>query len=146
MITIQREKWADCIDEIMPMCQQAFDLGENAMVGLPLDLDSDLYRMMDDADVMHCLIMRKNKKPIGLHWVFITATPRHKGRVVAQTDVIFVDQEYRKHSMLLINYSENYIKKYADLWVMSVRDYADRAKLWRRKGFKKIEQVMMRVI
>ncbi|WP_168416474.1 GNAT family protein [Acinetobacter indicus] len=146
MITVQREKWIDCIDQIMPMCQQAFDLGENEMTGLRLDLDFDLYQKMDDADIMHCLVMRKSNKPIGIHWIFVTATPRHKGKVVAQTDVIFVDEHYRNHSLKLISYSENYIKEYADIWLMSVRDYADRSKLWQKKGFKQIEQVMMRIV
>ena len=146
MITIQREKWGDCIGELMPLCQAAFDLGEHKKVGFELDLDAELYQQMCDANILHCLVMRKGDVPIGMHWVYITPTPRHKGKVMAQTDVIYVLPEYRNNSIRLINWSEQYIKNLADMWILSNRPYSDREKLWAKKGFGLIETVMIKRI
>jgi hypothetical protein len=144
MIAIQREKWIDCIDELMPLCHAAFDLGEHKKVGFELDLDAELYQQMCDANILHCLVMRKGDVPIGMHWIYITPTPRHKGKVMAQTDVIYVLPEHRNSSIRLINWSEQYIKNLADMWILSNRPYSDRGKLWARKGFGLIETVMIK--
>lgn len=144
MITIQREKWIDCIDELMPLCRAAFDLGEHKTVGFELDLDAELYQQMCDADILHCLVMRNGDEPIGMHWLYITPTPRHKGKVMAQTDVIYVLPEHRNSSIRLINWSEQYIKNLADMWILSNRPYSDREKLWAKKGFGLIETVMIK--
>lgn len=144
MIVIQRERWIDCINQVMHLCDGAFELGEKQIVGIPLDLDFDLYQQMDEADILHCLIMRKNGEPIGMHWVYVSATPRHKGKVMAHTDVIYVMPEHRRNSLDLINFSNDYIGNVADLWVISNRGYRDCEKLWQRKGFEKIETVMIK--
>lgn len=144
MITIQREKWIDCIDELMPLCHAAFDLGEHKMVGFELDFDTELCQQMCEADILHSLVMRKDGEPIGMHWIYVTPAPRHKGRVMAQTDVIYVKEEHRNNSLRLINWSEQYIKNLADMWILSNRPYSDREKLWAKKGFGLIETVMIK--
>ena len=53
MITIDREKWADCIDELMPLCEQVFSLVEADITGLPLDFDRDTYNELDNNDLLH---------------------------------------------------------------------------------------------
>lgn len=146
MLTVRREKFLDCIDQIMPLCQAAFSLGESSATKLQLDLDFDLYGQMEAADILHCLIARLDGKPIGIHWIYITPTPRHKGKLMAQTDVIYVDPNYRNHSMQIIQQSNDYIKSRADLWLMANRDYANRSKLWQRKGFEHIENIMIKVM
>lgn len=146
MIVIQRERWKDCINQVMHLCNEAFELGEKQIVGLDLELDFDLYQQMDEADILHCLIMRKNGQPIGMHWVYVSATPRHKDKVMAQTDVIYVMPEHRRNSNDLISFSNDYIGKVADIWLISNRGYRDCSKLWHRKGFEEIETVMIKRI
>lgn len=145
MITIQRERFIDCIDQVMSLCVSAQAL-EASATGLELDLDLDLFQQFDELDVLHCLTMRKDGKPIGIHWIYITATPRHKGKILAHTDVIYVDPEHRQHSMKLIDASQSYIAERADMWLMASRDYADRSKLWQRKGFNFIENIYLKVV
>lgn len=79
MITVRREKWIDCIDQIMPLCQQVFDLEEAKFTGLQLDFDIDLYQAVEEADRLHCLVMRSNGMPVGFHWIFITQCSDIKG-------------------------------------------------------------------
>lgn len=144
MITVMREKWVDCIDQIMHLCQQVFDLEEAKFTGLPLEFDTDLYQQSEDADIFHCLVLRKNGHPIGFHWVVISPMPRHKGKTHAHTDAIYVDHEYRQYSKELLEFSEKYIKARADFWTLANLAVNDRQALWQRKGFKPIETIMFK--
>lgn len=144
MITIDREKWVDCIDEIMPLCRQVFDLKEAQFTELPLDFDINLYVESEESDFFHCLVMRQNSKAIGFHWIVISPMARHKGKTHAHTDAIFVDPEYRHYSHELLKFSESYIKEKADFWTLANLDVNDRQSLWQRKGFKPIETILFK--
>ena len=144
MITIQRERWIDCIDQIMPMCIEVFNLEEARFTGLPLEFDADIYQQADELDFFHCLVMRKNGKPIGFHWIGITPMARHKGKVHAHTDAIFVDPKHRKHSAKMLAYSEEYIQSKADFWTLANLAANDRHAMWQRKGFQSIETIMFK--
>ncbi|WP_151738249.1 GNAT family N-acetyltransferase [Acinetobacter junii] len=144
MITVRREKWIDCIDQIMPLCQQVFDLEEAKFTGLPLEFDTDMYIESEESNHFHCLVMRKNGKPIGFHWIVISPMPRHMGKTHAHTDAIFVDPENRQHSNTLLEFSEQYIKERADFWTLANLGVNDRQALWQRKGFKPIETIMFK--
>lgn len=144
MITVRREKWIDCIDQIMPLCQQVFDLEEAKFTGLQLEFDTEMYIESEESNYFHCLVMRKNSKPIGFHWIVISPMPRHMGKTHAHTDAIFVDPENRQHSNTLIEFSEQYIKQRADFWTLANLGVNDRQALWQRKGFKPIETIMFK--
>lgn len=144
MITVSREKWADCIDELMPLCQQVFALVEAEITGLPLDFDHDLYNDLDSKDLLHCIVMRDAGRAIGFHWVVISAMPRHKGYNQAHTDAIFVAPEHRRHSNKLLHFSQEYIKQRASFWTLANLDPNDRALMWQKKGFQPIETIMFK--
>jgi len=144
LITVRREKWIDCIDQIMPLCQQVFDLEEAKFTGLQLEFDTEMYIESEESNYFHCLVMRKNGKPIGFHWIVISPMPRHMGKTHAHTDAIFVDPENRQHSNTLIEFSEQYIKQRADFWTLANLGVNDRQALWQRKGFKPIETIMFK--
>ncbi|WP_151805376.1 GNAT family N-acetyltransferase [Acinetobacter junii] len=144
MISVRREKWIDCIDQIMPLCQQVFDLEEAQFTGLPLEFDTDMYLESEESNYFHCLVLRKNGKPIGFHWIVISPMPRHMGKTHAHTDAIFVDPENRQHSNTLLEFSEQYIKERADFWTLANLGVNDRQALWQRKGFKPIETIMFK--
>ena len=144
MITIQREKWIDCIDQITPMCIEVFNLEEAGFTGLPLEFDADIYQQADELDFFHCLVMRKDGKPIGFHWIGITPMARHKGKVHAHTDAIFVDPKHRKHSAKMLACSEEYIQSKADFWTLANLAASDRQAMWQRKGFQSIETIMFK--
>ncbi|WP_171496547.1 GNAT family N-acetyltransferase [Acinetobacter nosocomialis] len=147
MITVRREKWIDCIDQIMPLCQMVHDLVEKELYGLPLDFDSDLYQESEDLDQFHCLVMRKNGHPIGFHWMVMYQLARFKGKKQAGTDAIFVHPEHRQHSMKLIEFSEQYAKKHGCMtWAIATLDPEYRGTLWERKGFKKAETIFIKVM
>lgn len=147
MITVMREHWADCIDEIMPMCQQVHNISERDIYGMPLDFDADLYQESEEADVFHCLVMRKNGKPIGFHWVVMYPLPRFKGCKQAVSDAIFVEPSQRIHAKKLIEYSENYIKNNGcKTWALSTLDPEYRGDMWMKKGFKKSETIFIKVM
>jgi len=128
----------------MPLCQQVFDLEEARFTGLPLEFDSELYQRSEGADYFHCLVMRKNNKPIGFHWVAVSPMERHKGKSHAHTDAIFVDPEHRQHSHELLKFSEQYIKSHADFWTLANLNANDRQVMWERKGFQAIETIMFK--
>lgn len=144
MISIKCEPWLQCIDQIMPLCQQVFALEEAQFTELPLDFDADLYQESEEAGFFHCLVMRKNGKAIGFHWIVISPMARHKGKTHAHTDAIFVDSEHRQYSLELLNFSEQYIKEKADFWTLANLAKNDRSKMWQRKGFKQIETIMLK--
>ena len=144
MITIQREKWIDCIDELVPLCQQVFELEEAQFTGLELDFDIDLFNHCEQLDSFHCLVMRKDGKAIGFHWIFITPMLRHKGVIQAHTDAIFVDPDNRQYSLKLLQFSEQYIKERAQFWTLANLASSDRKTMWQRKGFDPIETIMFK--
>ena len=144
MITIDREKWADCIDELMPLCEQVFSLVEADITGLPLDFDYEIYRELDDNDLLHCLVMRDSGTPIGFHWVVISPMARHKGYNQAHTDAIFVLPEHRRHSSKLLHFSQEYIQTRASFWTLANLDPNDRSLMWYKKGFVPIETIMFK--
>lgn len=147
MIEIRREKWSECIDEIMPLCQMVHELVEKDLYGLALNFDADLYKHSEDADQFHCLVMRKDGKPIGFHWLVMYPLTRFKDVVQAGTDAIFVHPENRKHSMKLIQFSEQYAKDHGCLtWAIATLDPEYRGKLWAKKGFKKAETIFIKVM
>lgn len=144
MITIGRELWGECIAELMPLCNQVFNLKEASFTDLPLEFDTGLYQVCEDIDRFHCLVMRLYGAPIGFHWIFISPMMRHKGYLHAHTDAIFVDPKYRKYSMQLIKYSEEYIKDKAQFWTLANLDVIDRHAMWQRNGFEPIETIMFK--
>lgn len=146
MIKIVRESWINCIDQLMPLCSQVFNLKESQFTGLQLDFDSELYHACEEIDRFHCIVMREDGKPIGFHWIFITPMMRHKGYMHAHTDAIYVDPEYRYYSKKLIEFSENYIKDHAQFWTLANLDINDRQIMWQRNGFEPIETIMFKKI
>lgn len=147
MITIGREKWSECINELMPLCQQVHSLVEQELYGLTLDFDHDLYTQSEQVDQFHCLVMRENGQPIGFHWMVIYPMARFKGHKQAGTDAIFVEPQSRHHSEKLIRFSEQYAKdQHCTTWALATLDPVYREKLWQRKGFKKSETIFIKVI
>ncbi|WP_162987699.1 GNAT family N-acetyltransferase [Acinetobacter bereziniae] len=147
MITIGRERWADCINEIMPLCQMVHDLVERDLYGLDLNFDDELYIQSESLGDFHCLVMRENGQPIGFHWLVTYKLARFKGKKQAGTDAIFVHPNHRQHSMKLINFSEQYAKdKGCDTWAIATLDPEYRGLLWERKGFKKSETIFIKVM
>lgn len=144
MIMIQREKWIDCIDELMPLCQQVFELEESKFTGLKLDFDTEMYIESEESNYFHCLVMRKKGKPIGFHWIVISPMPRHKGKTHAHTDAIFVDPNHRNCSAKLLQFSEQYIKERAQFWTLANLATNDRQAMWQRKSFQPIETIMFK--
>ena len=144
MITIQREKWIDCIDELMPLCQQVFELEESKFTGLKLEFDGGMYQELEDADFFHCLVMRKGGEVVGFHWLVISPMMRHKSMNHAHTDAIFVDPNHRNCSAKLLQFSEQYIKERAQFWTLANLAASDRQAMWQRKGFQPIETIMFK--
>lgn len=144
MITIQREKWIDCIDQIMPLCQQVFELEESKFTGLKLEFDTDMYIESEESNYFHCLVMRKNGKPIGFHWIVISPMPRHKGKTHAHTDAIFVDPNHRNCSAKLLQFSEQYIKERAQFWTLANLATNNCQAMWQRNSFQPIETIMFK--
>ena len=144
MITIDREKWADCINELMPLCEQVFALEEARFTGLKLDFDTEMYHAVERCGRFHCLVMREKGKAIGFHWLFTTPMMRHKGYVQAHTDAIFVLPEHRRHSSKLLHFSQEYIQTRASFWTLANLDPNDRALMWYKKGFVPIETIMFK--
>lgn len=145
-IKISREKWINCIDQLLPLCQQVFQLEEARFTKLDLDFDADMYALCEELDQFHCLVMRKDGRAIGFHWVFITPMMRHKGLSQAHTDAIFVDPEYRIHSKQLIEFSNSYIAERADFWTLANLGVCDRQVMWQKQGFEPIETIMFKKI
>lgn len=144
-LTVKREKFLDCIDQIMPLCQASHNIVEQKLIGLPIEPDLELYNESEEAGYFHCLVMRLNDQPIGFHWITYSPMPRFKGHWQAATDAIYVKPEHRKHSMFLIKHSEQYISLLgASVWAIATLDPEDRAKLWQRKGFEKSETVFIK--
>ena len=147
MITVEREKWIECINELMPLCIEVHNIDEQKTYGLELDFDSDLYIESEKNGQFHCLVMRKDGVPVGFHWITVNPLARFKGKWQACTDAIFVKPEHRRHSNFLIKCSEEYIKKLGCFtWALATLDACYRGAMWERKGFEKAETIFMKKV
>lgn len=147
MITVEREKWIECINELMPLCIEVHNIDEQKTYGLELDFDSDLYIESEKNGQFHCLVMRNDGVPIGFHWITMNPLARFKGKWQACTDAIFVKPEYRRHSNFLIKCSEDYIKQLGCFtWALATLDACYRGAMWERKGFEKAETIFMKKV
>lgn len=144
-VTVERERWIDCIDQIMPLCIAVHNLDEKDALGLDLDFDFELYEQSEKSGQFHCLVMRENGIPIGFHWITMNPLARFKGKWQACTDAIYVAPEHRKHSNFLIRCSEEYIRKLGCYtWALATLDACYRGAMWERKGFRKAETIFMK--
>ena len=147
MISIQREKWIDCIDQIMPLCQMVHEIVEQNLYAMPLDFDTELYEQSEQCDQFHCIVMRNNGKPIGFHWMVVYPLARFKGHKQAGTDAIFVHPDFRYFSKKLIDFSEQYaIEHGCSTWALATLDPVYRGDMWQKRGFQKAETIFIKKV
>lgn len=145
MITVRRERWVDCIDEIMPLAEAAHQLVEKNLLNLTLDLDFDLYEESEKTGQFHCLVFRVNGRAVGFHWITFNPMPRFKGLYQCSTDAIYISPQNRDQSKFFLKSSEEYIKKLgAKVWALATLDPEYRGDMWERNGFGKSETVFIK--
>lgn len=147
MITVRRERFLDCIDQIMPLAISAHELVEKDLLGFPLELDFELYDESEKIGQFHCLVLRVDHIVVGFHWITLNPLARFKGKYQAATDAIYISPEYRTHSAYFLSCSQEYIEKIgADTWAIATLDPEYRGDMWLKNGFSKSETVFIKRI
>lgn len=94
-MVFQRENFADCFYEAMPLIQNHYDEIAWQKDKIPLDLDEELYCKLDMEGIAIFYTGRVRGEIKAYNVFFIRANPHYKSTRFATNDVIYVDPEYR---------------------------------------------------
>lgn len=111
-ITFQVEKLSNIKEEVFPLLVKHWEEIALNKETVPLDPDWEMYRLLEDGDVMNITTARKNGHIIGYFAYIITGNLHYKSLRVAEGDIFYVDKEYRKGSFArkLLQESERNLK------------------------------------
>lgn len=147
MITYQKEKFSDCIEEAKPLLLEHWeDVGfdkDNA----PLNPNYEQYQNLCNANVLHIITVREDDKLIGYSSWFVSYNLHYQDKKFAECDIFFLSEPFRKglvgynllkqSTQILRNLGVDYItakdKKRRDIGV-----------LFRRLGYEAIETVYLK--
>lgn len=94
-ITYQQEHWVDIHKEILPLAEEHWlevGLDRNQ---IPLDLDTDLYQLLDEKGILHVTTARSGKRLVGYFAMCVRVHPHYKTTLCAFLDSYFIASDFR---------------------------------------------------
>ena len=121
------------VQEIHLILEQNYK--ETAQFDEPLDIDWEAY--LSAGDNMVAFVMRnEGSEIVGLLIFHLGWYPHIKTLIVAQQVTFYVMPEYRRHSLKLLKFSENYLKEHdIDIIVQSARCDSEFCNVLDAKGY-----------
>jgi len=113
MITYQVERWNDVQPELEPFAEihwQEIALNHNEV---PLDMDWDRYKELDNSGVLHLVTVRSEEEIIGYHISIINGHLHYKSTLHAFVDLYFVAKEHRngRVGLKMFQFTEKKLKE-----------------------------------
>jgi hypothetical protein len=97
MITYQREKWADCVEEMRPLWQSHFDELALNQDRVSLACDEAKFAEGDNVGYLHLITARNDGELIGYHYGILMGHLHYKDSgVMCYTDAYYLRPEFRK--------------------------------------------------
>lgn len=122
-ITFQEETMSDIIDELVPLFGDHYtETGAFGGMRLPLNIQWQAYKIIEDKGMLHFVTARKGNELIG-YYVSIVAPHLHfAGSLVAENDTLFLRKEYRKGltGCKLIKYAGEALRKKCEVVILSL--------------------------
>lgn len=95
MITYQKESFKDMCDSSGSYFKKHHEEVESYVEELPLDLDLDLYNLLEENYSLLCYTAREGEELIGYLCYVVNPQLHFKGCYSAQCDNFYIDPEYR---------------------------------------------------
>ena len=112
MITYNKEKLFDIVDEIKPILVEHYK--EVAMYKDKIQLapNWEQYEMMEKAGVLKLVTVRDDKTLVGYYVTMVIPNPHYSKDLFAVNDIVLIKPEYRnaKVGVGLFKYVENWMK------------------------------------
>jgi len=79
---------------------------------IPLDVDLDVYRAIEKAGSLVCILAYDEDVPVGYMIWFTRTNPRYKTSLSGITDIFWLHPEYRKgrHGLRMFQFAEQVLK------------------------------------
>ena len=120
------------INEVKTIIDENY--AETAQFDIPLDIDWDTYKSIDNA--FKAFIMRDGNKIVGILFFVTCSYPHIKTMFMAQQVTFYVKPDYRKYSLKMIKDSEIYFESIGiDLIIQSARYGSDFCKVLDAKEY-----------
>lgn len=103
----------------------------------PLDVYVEMYKQLESMGIQRSFTFRADGKLVGYCSFFITPHMRHKSKLVAQNDCIYIHPDYRKgfSGVKFITTVTEILKKDAPIVTWHVKDKFDFSPVLLRQGF-----------
>lgn len=149
MITIQVEKYNDCIAEIDALLPLHYDEIALDKDSIPLDKDHAVYQRLADSGELHIVTVRCNGLVVGYHASFVHPHFHYKSTLIANTDVYFLLKEHRNSriGMQLFQEVERSLKaRGVHKMFTGTKCHQDHSAMFERMGWHKTEILYTKVI
>lgn len=155
MIKMQTERVQDVREEVMPLLLAHWEEIALNKETVPLDIDWDAYKRIEDKGLYSATTARDNGKIIGYFAYFIVPNFHYKSLKVAEGDIFYLQQNYRNGLLgaRLLAESEKNVKK------LGVNKIINKVKhhfkndnglgvgvLFERMGYKTIETIHAKMV
>lgn len=93
-VDLARETIAQSYEEAIPLLKKHYaEIAQHQDIAL--DVDIDMYRRVEDADMLRIYTARKDGKIVGYATFLISKNAHYRGSLQAKQDVFYVDPSHR---------------------------------------------------
>lgn len=138
MITIRMERLTHfLIDEVQMILDDNY--AETSQFHEPMDIDWSMYMAIEG--MFKAFVMRNmNDRVVGILFFMVAPYPHIKTWLMAQQVTFYVEPEYRRHSLKMINFSEQYLSEIGvDIIVQSARYDTGFCKVLDSRGYERAD-------
>lgn len=142
MITYQVDNWDNVKNSILGMVNNHWKEIEDYQDELPIDLDLDMYHMLNQAGYLKVIIVKDKDKIIGYHILIINKCLHYKNKLMAATDMFYLNPDYRKgfNGIKLFKFTEKVmVKENVKLLLYSSKYNYNKGIIFKRLGFQPAE-------
>lgn len=96
-ITFQEEIMSEIVEELIPLFSEHYnETGAFGGMKLPLNIQWNVYKALEDLGMLHFVTARKGAKLIGYYVSIVTYHLHFADTLIAENDTLFLRKEYRK--------------------------------------------------
>jgi GNAT superfamily N-acetyltransferase len=150
MIEFKEETFDECYLDTIPLLKEHWKEVAVYQDDVPLDVDVDRYRQLEEMDRLHIVTCRDDGKLVGYCVTFINNHLHYKSTVFALNDIIYLSPEYRRAGVAyeMVTFVEECLKARWDVKVLTLhmKTAIPFESLAEACGFNKVEYIYSKVV
>lgn len=143
------ERWRDLRLEMLPLLVRHWREVALNHADVPLDIDEDKYKQLDEAGGLHIVTVRRDGLLIGYHVAIVSTHLHYASTLHGITDVYWIAPECRHGvtAMRMFQAVERELKKLGVRKLFTATKlHLDQGSLFERLGYKPVERVYAKLI